>query len=424
MERRFYIAEAIIESSEEERDAILPMTSDEFMEEERDVTLHTSDGLMEEERDANLHTSDGLMEEERGATLHTSDGFMEEERDATLHKSDGFIEEERDATLHTSDGLMEEERDLEEEAESEEELFDQASETEDNTEFDPDYHSTDGEESEGEEEEEDEVPPEVVATYTCQRVTRRWPMVIFFNMLDVSAYNSFVLWMEINPTWQKTKPYRRRLFLEELGEALVTPYIKRRQHLPRTQSSQNMVKEAQACYSGAATPQPPPYSKVMEDYERSPRKKAPLSPVSTPSKRKREIASNRKELIKLGITHILNCAQSKWRGGAEHYAGMNITYHGIEAHDSPSFDMSVNFYPASEFIHRALSTGGTVLVHCAVGVSRSATLVLAYLMIRQNMTLVEAIKTVKDHRGVTPNRGFLRQLNGLDSVLRASRNAT
>ncbi|XP_051765779.1 dual specificity protein phosphatase 26 isoform X6 [Ctenopharyngodon idella] len=137
-----------------------------------------------------------------------------------------------------------------------------------------------------------------------------------------------------------------------------------------------------------------------------------------------EIASNRKELIKLGITHILNCAQSKWRGGAEHYAGMNITYHGIEAHDSPSFDMSVNFYPASEFIHRALSTGGTVLVHCAVGVSRSATLVLAYLMIRQNMTLVEAIKTVKDHRGVTPNRGFLRQLSGLDSVLRASRNAT
>uniref|UniRef100_A0A672P379 Dual specificity protein phosphatase n=1 Tax=Sinocyclocheilus grahami TaxID=75366 RepID=A0A672P379_SINGR len=71
-----------------------------------------------------------------------------------------------------------------------------------------------------------------------------------------------------------------------------------------------------------------------------------------------EIASNRKELVKLGITHILNCAQSKWRGGAEYYAGMNIIYHGIEAHDSPSFDMSVNFYPAAEFIHRALSTGG------------------------------------------------------------------
>uniref|UniRef100_A0AAQ4RF96 Dual specificity protein phosphatase n=1 Tax=Gasterosteus aculeatus aculeatus TaxID=481459 RepID=A0AAQ4RF96_GASAC len=137
-----------------------------------------------------------------------------------------------------------------------------------------------------------------------------------------------------------------------------------------------------------------------------------------------DVASDRRELAKLGITHILNCAHSKWRGGAEFYADMRVTYHGIEAHDSPSFDMSVNFYPAADFIHRALAAGGTVLVHCAVGVSRSATLVLAYLMIRQNLTLVEAIKTVKDHRGVIPNRGFLRQLSGLDSILRDSRKAS
>ncbi|XP_015258427.1 PREDICTED: dual specificity protein phosphatase 26-like isoform X2 [Cyprinodon variegatus] len=74
------------------------------------------------------------------------------------------------------------------------------------------------------------------------------------------------------------------------------------------------------------------------------------------------IASDRRELARLGITHILNCAQSKWRGGAEYYAGMNITYHGIEAHDSPTFDMSVNFYPAAEFIHKALSAGGFIPV--------------------------------------------------------------
>ncbi|KAK0154326.1 Dual specificity protein phosphatase 26 [Merluccius polli] len=134
-----------------------------------------------------------------------------------------------------------------------------------------------------------------------------------------------------------------------------------------------------------------------------------------------DIASDRRELAKLGITHILNCAQSKWRSGAEYYAGMNITYQGIEAHDSPSFDMSVNFYPSAEFIHKALCSGGKVLVHCTVGVSRSATLVLAYLMIRHNLTLVDAIRTVKDHRGVTPNRGFLRQLSGLDGILRESR---
>uniref|UniRef100_A0A3Q2XI52 Dual specificity protein phosphatase n=2 Tax=Hippocampus comes TaxID=109280 RepID=A0A3Q2XI52_HIPCM len=137
----------------------------------------------------------------------------------------------------------------------------------------------------------------------------------------------------------------------------------------------------------------------------------------------RNMASDRRELARVGITHIVNCAQSRWRGAADCYAGMNVTYLGIEAHDSPAFDMSKNFYPAAEFIHKALTGGGKVLVHCAVGLSRSATLVLAYLMIRQNLTLVEAIKTVKDHRGVTPNRGFLRQLSGLDGILRESRRA-
>uniref|UniRef100_A0A8C8S1L7 Dual specificity protein phosphatase n=1 Tax=Pelusios castaneus TaxID=367368 RepID=A0A8C8S1L7_9SAUR len=138
----------------------------------------------------------------------------------------------------------------------------------------------------------------------------------------------------------------------------------------------------------------------------------------------RDIAANRRELARLRITHILNASHSRWRGGAEYYEGTAIHYQGIEAHDSPSFDMSPYFYPAADFIHQALSkSGGRILVHCAVGVSRSATLVLAYLMIHHHMTLVEAIKTVKDHRGIIPNRGFLHQLVTLDNSLRLKRRA-
>lgn len=58
-----------------------------------------------------------------------------------------------------------------------------------------------------------------------------------------------------------------------------------------------------------------------------------------------------------------------------------------------------------------------MLVHCRVGVSRSATLVLAYLMLKERLTLVEAICAVKENRGVAPNRGFLRQLVRLDRQL-------
>ncbi|CAL9706202.1 unnamed protein product [Knipowitschia caucasica] len=65
----------------------------------------------------------------------------------------------------------------------------------------------------------------VTATYSCQRKTARWPLVIFYNIVDVSAYNAYVLWTAINQKWNAGKLYRRRLFLEELGKALVTPKI-------------------------------------------------------------------------------------------------------------------------------------------------------------------------------------------------------
>ncbi|XP_064174444.1 dual specificity protein phosphatase 13B-like isoform X3 [Anguilla rostrata] len=58
-----------------------------------------------------------------------------------------------------------------------------------------------------------------------------------------------------------------------------------------------------------------------------------------------------------------------------------------------------------------------VLVHCAMGVSRSATLVLAFLMICENLTLVEAINAVRQHRDICPNAGFLSQLRRLERTL-------
>ncbi|XP_020351201.1 dual specificity protein phosphatase 13 isoform X3 [Oncorhynchus kisutch] len=60
---------------------------------------------------------------------------------------------------------------------------------------------------------------------------------------------------------------------------------------------------------------------------------------------------------------------------------------------------------------------GNVLVHCAMGLSRSSSLVLAYLMIDKNLTLVDAIKAVAANRNICPNAGFLEQLRDLDKQL-------
>ncbi|XP_039583375.1 dual specificity protein phosphatase 13-like [Passer montanus] len=131
-------------------------------------------------------------------------------------------------------------------------------------------------------------------------------------------------------------------------------------------------------------------------------------------------AHNRFVLWKMGVTHVLNAAHgTSYSQGGQDFYGATIDYYGVPAHDLPSFDISQFFFSAAQFIHNALNTpGAKILVHCAVGVSRSASLVLAYLMINHHLPLVEAIKTVKEHRWISPNRGFLKHLRNLDVQLR------
>ncbi|KAF7219878.1 dual specificity phosphatase 29 [Nothobranchius furzeri] len=127
------------------------------------------------------------------------------------------------------------------------------------------------------------------------------------------------------------------------------------------------------------------------------------------------------ELKDLGITHVLNAAEGKWNNvftGANYYSRMNNQYYGVEADDKPTFLISQYFFPAAEFIHEALShPQSKVLVHCVMGRSRSATLVLAYLMTKHGLTVVDAIEHVRQRRCILPNHGFLRQLRALDISL-------
>ncbi|XP_040930011.1 uncharacterized protein LOC114841872 [Betta splendens] len=127
----------------------------------------------------------------------------------------------------------------------------------------------------------------------------------------------------------------------------------------------------------------------------------------------------------LGVTHVLNAAEGKWNNvvtGADYYSDMDIQYYGVEADDTPSFNISQHFFPAAEFIHEALSfPQNKVLVHCVMGRSRSVTLVLAYLMTRHTLTVVDAIEHVRQRRCILPNHGFLKQLRALDITLQEER---
>ncbi|KAH9518822.1 Dual specificity protein phosphatase 3 [Bulinus truncatus] len=138
-----------------------------------------------------------------------------------------------------------------------------------------------------------------------------------------------------------------------------------------------------------------------------------------------DAAKNISYMKKLGITHVLNAALGKdaYHVNTNHvmYQKKGIKFLGIEATDMMNFDMAKYFYAASDFIQEGI-TIGKVFVHCVQGVSRSATLVIAYLMIKSHMTVQDAVRLVRSKREISPNPGFLQQLCNLNEKLKKSGN--
>ncbi|XP_028937205.1 serine/threonine/tyrosine-interacting-like protein 2 [Ornithorhynchus anatinus] len=137
----------------------------------------------------------------------------------------------------------------------------------------------------------------------------------------------------------------------------------------------------------------------------------------------KSVAVNKSRLKRLGITHILNAAHGAGvYTGPEFYAGLEVQYLGIEVDDFPEVDVAQHFRRAAEFLDEALLTyRGKVLVSSEMGVSRSAVLVVAYLMIFHHLAVLDALLTVRRKRAVYPNDGFLKQLRELNEKLMEER---
>lgn len=104
-----------------------------------------------------------------------------------------------------------------------------------------------------------DIMDEMVGTYRCKRKVNRWPVAVFCNMLDISALNAYIIYIELNPNWNYTKKnLRRRLFLIEIGNSLVRSYIESRERTPRSDHAVAVVREIQGVPDENLPPEPQP----------------------------------------------------------------------------------------------------------------------------------------------------------------------
>ncbi|KAJ1690337.1 hypothetical protein LUZ63_014492 [Rhynchospora breviuscula] len=119
------------------------------------------------------------------------------------------------------------------------------------------------------------------------------------------------------------------------------------------------------------------------------------------------VARNREVLRQNGITHILNCVGFV----CPEYFKSDFVYRTLWLQDSPSEDITSILYDVFDYFEDVREQGGRVFVHCCQGVSRSTSLVIAYLMWRKGQSFDDAFEYVKAARGIAnPNMGFACQL--------------
>lgn len=114
------------------------------------------------------------------------------------------------------------------------------------------------------------------------------------------------------------------------------------------------------------------------------------------------------QLQRLNIGYILNVTTHL---PLYHYDTGIFSYKRLPATDSNKQNLRQYFEEAFEYIEEAHQAGMGLLIHCQAGVSRSATIVIAYLMKHTWMTMTDAYKFVKARRPIiSPNLNFMGQL--------------
>lgn len=124
------------------------------------------------------------------------------------------------------------------------------------------------------------------------------------------------------------------------------------------------------------------------------------------------------ELKEAGVTHIVSCLPEEHRARVE-FLSSDFEHLFLGVRDGMHEDIAKNFPGFFDFAADAKAPEAKLFVHCEVGVSRSATLVIALLMKTENLSFIDTLRRVRAERfKVLPNIGFASQLQRLEDELK------
>ncbi|EGX54345.1 tyrosine protein phosphatase yvh1 [Orbilia oligospora] len=112
------------------------------------------------------------------------------------------------------------------------------------------------------------------------------------------------------------------------------------------------------------------------------------------------------------ITHVVSVLRGRLdQTQVEKFASAGKHLH-IEVNDDDDENLIEYFQTSNAFIDKAIQEGGSVLVHCAMGISRSATICAAYLIYKKQIPAEIALEILRQSRPIIcPNLAFRKQLD-------------
>jgi len=124
-------------------------------------------------------------------------------------------------------------------------------------------------------------------------------------------------------------------------------------------------------------------------------------------------------LKKLKVTHVLNVAMECNVGVT--FPEDQIVYKKIDLADNLAENIAQYLWESSEWIEneRKKKSDAVFYIHCKAGKSRSATVVIAYLMKSEHWSLNKAYSYLKDLRpNISPNLGFMSALLEMEAEIK------